>query len=251
MMIMEVSTSGGVLWLVRLVHGGKRKKYTCFIALNEFNQMQATTCMHSANPTRRPRRRAPARQLLLEAAARVFARDGLDGATTRSISREAGVNEVTLFRQFGTKEHLIEAVVGRAFGPVRRVTPPDAAPASASLRADLDAFAGSYSAWLQENLPLIRTLIGEVHRHQLCEHQALHGIYRPMRAALVGRLELARERGEIARSSEPAIAADLFAGMIFAGVLKRTRSLSPLEYRADEYRKACVDLFIRGIAPQA
>ena len=58
------------------------------------------------------RRRPPARQLLLSAAARVFARDGLAGATTRAISREAGVNEVTLFRTFGTKEHLITAVVG-------------------------------------------------------------------------------------------------------------------------------------------
>ena len=76
--------------------------------------MQVTTCM--TTPPRASRRRPPARQLLLFAAARVFARDGLEGATTRAISREAGVNEVTLFRHFGTKEHLIEAVVGSAFG---------------------------------------------------------------------------------------------------------------------------------------
>src|SRR5476651_680593 len=115
--------------------------------------MQASTCM--STPTRASRRRPPARQLLLSAAARVFARDGLEGATTRTISREAGVNEVTLFRQFGTKEHLIEAVVGQAFGPGDRLAPFDPPLASPSLRADLDRFAGRYAARLRENLPLI------------------------------------------------------------------------------------------------
>src|SRR5580698_7742553 len=115
--------------------------------------MQASTCM--STPPRVARRRPPARQLLLSAAARVFARDGLEGATTRAISREAGVNEVTLFRQFGTKEHLLEAVVGSAFGPAGKAK---AGPATAagSLRADLESFAKTYEALLVENLPLIR-----------------------------------------------------------------------------------------------
>src|ERR1700722_17084903 len=107
--------------------------------------MQASTCMMAPTPGRR---RAPARQLLLDAAARVFARDGLDGATTRAISREAGVNEVTLFRNFGTKEHLIEAVVGNAFG--RKGAP--AAPAAKGghgLRADMVAFARRYEELLE------------------------------------------------------------------------------------------------------
>lgn len=48
---------------------------------------------------------------LLDAAARVFARHGAAGATTRRIATEAGVNEVTLFRLFGTKEALLHAAV--------------------------------------------------------------------------------------------------------------------------------------------
>ncbi len=47
---------------------------------------------------------------------RVFARDGLNGATTRAIAREAAVNEVTLFRLFRSKERLLAAVVGETFG---------------------------------------------------------------------------------------------------------------------------------------
>ena len=53
------------------------------------------------------------RERLLNAAARAFARDGLRGATTREIAREAGVNEVTLFRHFKSKEQLLRAVLQR------------------------------------------------------------------------------------------------------------------------------------------
>src|ERR1700689_2846448 len=127
--------------------------------------MQATTCMHSRTPTRR---RLPARQLLLAAAARVFARAGLEGATTRAIAGAAGVNEVTLFRQFGTKEHLIAAVVGSEFGPGSQAAPRAGRP-DGSLRDYLGSFALRYEALLKANLPLILTMIGEIRRHAGCE----------------------------------------------------------------------------------
>jgi AcrR family transcriptional regulator len=48
---------------------------------------------------------------LLTAALKVFAATGTRGATTRRIAQEAGVNEVTLFRHFGSKEALIRQAV--------------------------------------------------------------------------------------------------------------------------------------------
>jgi AcrR family transcriptional regulator len=191
-------------------------------------------------------RRPPARPLLLAAAARVFARDGLEGATTRAISREAGVNEVTLFRHFGTKEHLIEAVVGSAFGHAGE---PAAGPARGgrSLRDDLASFARRYEALLVANLPLIRTMIGEIHRHAVCEHQALKGIFWPMRAALVERLRLACTKAEARPGLNPAVAADIFAGSIFSSVIRKAKRIRRREYGAAEYREACVDVFLNGI----
>jgi AcrR family transcriptional regulator len=177
----------------------------------------------------------------------VFARDGLEGATTRAISREAGVNEVTLFRQFGTKEHLIEAVVGKAFGKGSKA-PGAPAGAARSLRADLESFAGDYEALLVANLPLIRTMIGEIHRHAVCERQALRGIFWPMRAALVKRISLACRRGEAKSGLDPAVAADLFAGSIFSSVLRRSTATRRSEYGAAAYRDACVSVFLGGIA---
>jgi AcrR family transcriptional regulator len=51
------------------------------------------------------------RERILEAAARVYAKHGFRGATTRLIALEAGVNEVTLFRIFGSKSALLQAVL--------------------------------------------------------------------------------------------------------------------------------------------
>jgi AcrR family transcriptional regulator len=53
------------------------------------------------------------RERILEAAARVYAKHGFRGATTRLIALEAGVNEVTLFRTFGSKGALLQAVLNQ------------------------------------------------------------------------------------------------------------------------------------------
>ena len=52
--------------------------------------------------------RAEVRQRLIDSTIRVVARDGLDRATTKAISCEAGINEVYIYRLFNDKEHLFE-----------------------------------------------------------------------------------------------------------------------------------------------
>ncbi|WP_322819199.1 helix-turn-helix domain-containing protein [Tepidiforma sp.] len=52
-----------------------------------------------------------ARERLLRAAREVFDEEGFRGATTRRIAARAGVNEVTLFRHFASKEELIGAAL--------------------------------------------------------------------------------------------------------------------------------------------
>ena len=60
-----------------------------------------------------PDRPPVSRERILEAASRVYAMHGFRGATTRRIAIEAGVNEVTLFRTFGSKGALLEAVLAQ------------------------------------------------------------------------------------------------------------------------------------------
>jgi outer membrane protein len=102
----------------------------------------------------------PTRQQLLDAAARVYAEAGFRGATTRRIADEAGVNEVTLFRLFGSKAALIkEACVGR-FRPDLAAALPEI---PKDPQAELTAWAESDHHFLCECRGMIRTTMAEIH----------------------------------------------------------------------------------------
>lgn len=58
---------------------------------------------------------SPAGQRILDAAYALFREQGIDATTTRQIAEQAGVNEVTIFRRFGNKEGLVEAILARFF----------------------------------------------------------------------------------------------------------------------------------------
>ena len=45
---------------------------------------------------------------ILDAALKIFAREGYNSATTRNIANESGFSEITLFRKFGNKEKLFK-----------------------------------------------------------------------------------------------------------------------------------------------
>jgi AcrR family transcriptional regulator len=71
--------------------------------------------------TEQPRREPPAaeapdtaRERILRAAEALFAERGYARSSTRAIAERAGVNEVTLFRQFGAKQQLLRAVIEAA-----------------------------------------------------------------------------------------------------------------------------------------
>ncbi len=69
---------------------------------------------------RRPQRRGlETRDRLMDAALRVFAERGFDGATTREIAREAGVALAALTYHFESKEALWKSTADRIFGEHR------------------------------------------------------------------------------------------------------------------------------------
>src|SRR5512132_1118108 len=51
------------------------------------------------------------RSTILNAAAQVFSQHGFRGSTTRRIAEAASVNEVTIFRYFGSKEALLQEAI--------------------------------------------------------------------------------------------------------------------------------------------
>ncbi|HEX2716836.1 MAG TPA: helix-turn-helix domain-containing protein [Gemmatimonadaceae bacterium] len=62
---------------------------------------------------------------ILAAAARVYAEHGFRGSTTRRIANAAGVNEVTLFRHFKSKEALLAQALDPHYGGDGAVLPDD------------------------------------------------------------------------------------------------------------------------------
>jgi AcrR family transcriptional regulator len=100
---------------------------------------------------------------ILDAAARVYAEFGYRGATTRRIATAAGVNEVTLFRTFGSKAALLDEAMrlrasmhaaageGAAYLPD---TPRDP-------EAELTAWAAAQLEQLRQWRALIRKAMGE------------------------------------------------------------------------------------------
>ncbi len=61
------------------------------------------------------------RRRILEAARRLFAEDGFDGAATRDLAREAGIAAGTLFNYFPTKEAVAMSLAAEALGEARDV----------------------------------------------------------------------------------------------------------------------------------
>ncbi|MDO9599042.1 MAG: TetR/AcrR family transcriptional regulator [Azoarcus sp.] len=72
-----------------------------------------------------PHRRSPAvlrrEELMLErviqAAGACVERLGLEGATVEDIANEAGISRATLYRKFGSKEGILNALIGQQAGP--------------------------------------------------------------------------------------------------------------------------------------
>jgi len=65
--------------------------------------------MVSSGQERRARRAQERRQMIL-AAARVFAREGFEKATTREVAQEADISEGTIYNYFSSKKQLVVAL---------------------------------------------------------------------------------------------------------------------------------------------
>lgn len=101
------------------------------------------------------------REKLISAAARVYASAGYRGATTRRIAEVAGVNEVTVFRIFGSKAALIDEVLQRS-----SETTPDASGRLPAVPTDpqkeLTAWSESQLAELTLRKPVMRQMLGDM-----------------------------------------------------------------------------------------
>jgi AcrR family transcriptional regulator len=191
---------------------------------------------------------SPVRERLLDAAARVYAETGYRGATTRRIAQEAGVNEITLFRHFGSKTTLI-------LEAVRQVSlQTDCAPLPTTPGdpvAELRDWVREELAHLTKMRSIIRTSLGEIEERP--EIIPLIGKKpRDVIVALSGYLEQLQREGRASPDFDARTAALSFFGSLFADAMGR--DVMPelyhesLEESADRY----ANLFFRaiGVVPE-
>jgi AcrR family transcriptional regulator len=149
------------------------------------------------------------RDRILHAAAQVYSETGFRGTTTRRIAQLAGVNEITLFRHFGTKEALVKEALKLAHRKSDTLLlgePVDPA-------GELNAWAWSmYRHWYQGR-EMISRVMGDLIEHpvlapDICEEPGCE------HAMLSRYLERMRELG-LARG---AFHADAAAGMLLGAI---------------------------------
>lgn len=96
---------------------------------------------------------------LLKAAAAVFAQHGSRGSTTRRIAEAAGVNEVTLFRYFGSKEALLQEAIANSDEGTALITLPETA---VDPETELTEWCGVLMELLRGKRSIIRKCMSEV-----------------------------------------------------------------------------------------
>lgn len=174
------------------------------------------------------------REAILTAALDAYAKFGFRGATTRRIAEIAGVNEVTIFRHFGSKEALFgEALRAMPASSTRAELPGDPRDPT----AELTAWSEGQLASLRNKRSLIRTCMGELEeRPEVTECAA--GAPRGAFTELCGYLVRVREAGMSFNEFDERVAAITLMGALFSDAMGREMMpeiYPPLDVAAREY----------------
>jgi AcrR family transcriptional regulator len=186
------------------------------------------------------------RDKILAAAVRVYSQHGFRGATTRLIAQEADVNEVTLFRTFGSKEALIEEAI-RFHSESEEFARLPEEPKDPEL--ELSAWCDAHMTHIRLGRPLIVSCMADVAERPEIGCGATRGANRAW-AELKRYLERLQATGRMDREINLHAAGSMFMSAAFGDAMGREMIAEmfprPLESAAREYTR----LFLRAIAPR-
>ena len=174
------------------------------------------------------------RERILEAAARVYAKHGFRGATTRLIAMEAGVNEVTLFRTFGSKGALLEAVLGPHCANAQSVELPES---PKNPEAELTEFVQASLDRVREMRPLLVHTMGEIEERPEAAEFACRG-RRAVHDTITGYLRRLQELGLANPDADVETAAVMLTGTVMSDAMARgfvPEVYPPLDEAAGRY----------------
>jgi AcrR family transcriptional regulator len=186
------------------------------------------------------------REQLLDAALKVYGEYGTRGATTRRIAQEAGVNEVTLFRHFGSKESLIREALSARSPKVMALRDTKLPERPVDPEAELTAFCRHHHQMLFESRSVIRKCMGEFEEHPDVSQAACQT---PVQIAneLQSYLQRLRAAGLASGDWNARSATAMLMGTLFSDAMGR--DCMPERYNASEREsiKHYVALFLRAI----
>ncbi|HUI45747.1 MAG TPA: TetR/AcrR family transcriptional regulator [Nitrospirota bacterium] len=191
-------------------------------------------------------KKAETKQKLLESTLHLMSEKGYLGATTREISRNAGVTELTLFRHFGTKEKLfVELLSSYAFLPRLKELMPELG--DRTYEQALILIAVKFLTTLKERKSMMKILLSEAHIYPEKVKKMYRSYVDEVRATLAGYFVLMQKKG-VLRNVSPEIAARTFLGMLFNYF--RTEEIMKesgmTKKRMEQAVKDMVDIFING-----
>ena len=187
------------------------------------------------------------RTSLLEATIAVFAESGNRGATTRRIAQAAGVNEVTLFRHFKSKDELIHAALERFVASTeRRLLPENPVDPKKEL---LDWCRAHYRE-LVKHRSFIRKVMSEHEEHP--GHCSI-GMKASIGIAteLTGYFTRLKRAGLSASTWDERAAASMLMGALFSDAMGRDTMPERYPYSQRDAVVRYVELLVRAIGAHA
>jgi len=184
------------------------------------------------------------RQRIIQATTQLFSEMGIAGTTTRAIAKRAGVNEVTLFRHFGSKDNLAREIM-REYG-------------GQAVAGDLEQlFSGDYA----QDMSLIGHLLMSVMieriniiRMAICEagkfpdfQKIIAENPRQLRQMLARYFQRQMD-AKVIHPGHPEALAQAFLGMFISYTILQgflSESIKP-EISSDELVEQVVTVFVRG-----
>ena len=193
-----------------------------------------------------PALRKGSRERISAAALALFAERGFDGTTTRAIAQRAGVNEVTIFRTFGSKEALFRQVA-REMLPIRRIRAGVDFRIEGSAEEVLVQNARLVLGILKENRHIFMILVGELWRHPELKEEVGFEVFQQAVDFLAAQMSIMIEDGRL-RAVDPYVAARSWMGTVQSHFLQNymlgSGDLDP--DAEDRLLRGWADIFVNG-----